>query len=96
MSVQKGPSVSMSTRTSHSERTEQSALNDLKMVTLDQFLKSSNEQIFLIGKIYPGTPMSLPSSPSAIGKRCYSLPVLRTKSLRCDNKPEVPQQFNTE
>lgn len=95
VSVQKGPSVSMSMRTSHSERAEQSALNDLKMVTLDQFLKSRNKQISLIGKIYPGTHVSLPCSPSAIGKRCYSLPVLRTKNLRCDNKPAAPQQFNT-
>lgn len=36
----------MSMRTSHSERAERSVLNDLKMVTLDQFLKSSNKQIF--------------------------------------------------
>lgn len=41
MSVQKGPSVSMSMRTSPSEREEQSALNDLKMVTLDPFLKKA-------------------------------------------------------
>lgn len=41
VSVQKGPSVSMSMRTSPSEREEQSALNDLKMVTLDPFLKKA-------------------------------------------------------
>lgn len=46
VSVQKRPSVSMPLRTSHSGRVGQSALNDLKMVTLDRVLKESNKLFF--------------------------------------------------
>lgn len=46
VSVQKGPSVSMPMRTSHSGRVGQSALNYSKLVTLDRVFKSSNKQFF--------------------------------------------------